>query len=736
MLLFTGQTRFVSDIAFLFPEPSSADLEAIALNQISNQLSSQIIFLVSHKDADTALNIAGKLRDELRNIGGIRILGGREIGTSKFAALHKPAIGALATYSDYKTLKTGHGDALLKRSLASLYMPASSINSSLIRQDPLGLYQEYLQELSATFDANRPKKYNNSYYSPVTVRISESLPINDKKKTRLQVIEKLVGSLEDGNKEVKIHYGGAPRYSQKISQISKSEAGKISVLAVSAIVILLIFLFRSFKPVLGAVLTISIGVAVGAAATAIFFENVHLIAVAFGVSLVGVVVDYAIHFYTSRRANETSEQTANRIKAGLLYGIGTSVLGFAALAFSGVNVLQQIAVYSAFGIVSAGISVVYLLPRLTFLSKTEGYSTSIDMLGRAHRSAVAVVPYLALGLVTIVTAILLLLDVFDANDDVRKLRVDTPELTKTETFLAKYSNAASAKILLVKGTSTEQILQREEWLQDYIWTDVQNEKVSGFWGVSKLIPSIKKQSEIWEMSTELLNTVEGAKLQKLIPSRSTNVELIYADEENRSQLPKEIQDLVLEDKSTDQRGHLVILQGVQPSFDLETLLGEKSWISEINPAKKYSANFFDTRVKSTYSLIGVIVFISLLFIWKMGIETGAKIILVPSFATFSTLALSSLFGVEINFFSVMASFLVFALGADYALFQYAAHSDDKERAYQAVSYSAISTILVFGLLSFSMIPVLQTMGSVVVIGVVLAWLLSPIANLAPEGEYK
>jgi predicted exporter len=82
----------------------------------------------------------------------------------------------------------------------------------------------------------------------------------------------------------------------------------------------------------------------------------------------------------------------------------------------------------------------------------------------------------------------------------------------------------------------------------------------------------------------------------------------------------------------------------------------------------------------------------------------------------------------------MALFLVFAIGADYVLFlaesRNGPHDDDTRLA---VLLSLISSVLAFGLLATSSVPLVRDIGSVIAIGLIGAWFLA-FWMTAPTGD--
>ena len=79
------------------------------------------------------------------------------------------------------------------------------------------------------------------------------------------------------------------------------------------------------------------------------------------------------------------------------------------------------------------------------------------------------------------------------------------------------------------------------------------------------------------------------------------------------------------------------------------------------------------------------------------------------------MALVLLCGQALNVFHVMALFLVLGLGMDYIIFA-REMADKPDTTQQAILLSAVTSLLSFGLLAFSDMPVVQAFGSIILIG--------------------
>jgi predicted exporter len=110
---------------------------------------------------------------------------------------------------------------------------------------------------------------------------------------------------------------------------------------------------------------------------------------------------------------------------------------------------------------------------------------------------------------------------------------------------------------------------------------------------------------------------------------------------------------------------------------------------------------------------------------------GLRVLLPVALSSLVVLALLHGFGVALTLFHLIALVLAAGLGLDYALFfERSARTDDVEsaaeqrRTLHALCVCAASTLLVFGLLSLSSIPVLNALGGTVALGVAVHFALA------------
>ena len=151
------------------------------------------------------------------------------------------------------------------------------------------------------------------------------------------------------------------------SQI-QSEAERLALAGGVAIGLLLWLAFGSLRALGIALLPVASGVLAGIAAVSLGFGRVHGLTLAFGTTLIGEAVDYAIYYLVQVRRAPSGDGGAHAWMREqwptVRLGLWTSLCGFAALMFSGFPGLAQLGVFSVAGLTAAALTTRYLLPWL------------------------------------------------------------------------------------------------------------------------------------------------------------------------------------------------------------------------------------------------------------------------------------------------------------------------------------------------------------------------------------
>src|SRR3546814_16119926 len=123
--------------------------------------------------------------------------------------------------------------------------------------------------------------------------------------------------------------------------------------------------FRSLRPFFMGALGVGVGCLAGFAACLGIFGQVHLMTLVFGASLVGISIDYALHYFCERMAEGESRgprEATERVFPGITLVLAPSVIGFVGILIAPFPGLREMAVLDRKGIVWGRVVPVRLEP--------------------------------------------------------------------------------------------------------------------------------------------------------------------------------------------------------------------------------------------------------------------------------------------------------------------------------------------------------------------------------------
>jgi len=497
--------------------------------------------------------------------------------------------------------------------------------------------------------------------------------------------------------------------------------------------LLLLLVYRSSLPLLLALLSISSGLLVAFVTTVLVFGKVHLFSLVFGASLIGVSIDYAFHYLTERLmhngewdANVALTQIFNAITLGLI----TSLIGYIGLLAAPFPGLQQLALFSVVGLVSAYLTVIFCYPALAkqpSTSKQPNLALLRYWLQLWQSNALRII----LPTVLFILALLGLTQLtFD--DDIRQLQAMPSDLKQQEKSIKTITGVGNnQRLLLVKAGTEEQLLQRLEQLSLTFTRWKSDEVIQNFQSISQFVPSEQTQVANYQL-VKSLYTTQATRLATTLnmvdpitftqPFSPLTIQVYLA-----SPVSKPLGFLWLGEVEGI-FASLVILSEVRDSVQVEAYIDQHADLSVLDKAAEISTIFAHYRLFIGQMLVVVYLFIALLLIWRYGVSLAVKVLTPPFIAALVALAISVVFALPITIFNLLALLLVLGIGIDYTLF-FAEQKEQvsSENTLLAITLSSITTLLSFGLLALSETQAIHGFGITVFTGIVVAWLLSPLA---------
>lgn len=728
-----------SNVFELLPVSDYDPLRESATRIVDAELGTRLLFFVGHADRDVARDAADNLgaalsHDPLLATVTVRVDESQYSDMVRFFYDYRSKI-----LSDIQLERIANDpESIEADALAKLYSPFGGVAGNLAT-DPFLLFADSMQALqpsgtSLTFDDGHlwAKKGGLDYVFVMANLVSPTLSIVEQESLARQT-NAAIDEIMANEPDLEILKTGFSFYAHEATQSAKGEISTIGVGSLIGLLLLVISTFRSLRPLSLIVVSIVAGCAIALAFTLSVFGFVHLFTLVFGASLIGVSVDYSFHYIADDAFGDeswTPQRGLNNIFMGITLGLATSILAYLALTVAPFPGLQQLAVFSSAGLIGAWITLFAMtrLIRRRFVmhenSSVLHFATGFLGIWQRHIARRQVIVLMILAAIIIIAW-----RTVDVNDDVRMLQSQPPQLVAQEAAIQELLGVAQAGTFLLLSAADEQsLLEQEEAVRVSLDELIAEGSLGSYQAVSRWVPSRARQVRSQQTYSELLESrlldwfdaidvdkedarAAFAELRLDTPSLDVTTWLQHPASE-------QFRHLWLETEGEDVAS-MVLLFGVD---DIDVLPD----VTVINKARELSALFGEYRSRVAQVLIGAYFVILLGLATRYGLRRAAILLVPPVLAGLLALTLISLSGETLNLFHFLALILVLGIGIDFTLFVAEAKHELTSTLF-AITLSAITTMLSFGLLSLSSTFAVHSFGLTVLIGIAFAYLLSPVA---------
>jgi predicted exporter len=521
------------------------------------------------------------------------------------------------------------------------------------------------------------------------------------------------------------------------------EALRLSLISTALIVVLLWSVYRSVPLLLLGLMPVLSGALAGVAAVALGYGVVHGVTLGFGVTLIGEAVDYSIYLFMQAREKDWVRSLWPTIRLGML----TSICGFASLLPSQFPGLAQLGLYSITGLLAAGLATRYVLPHTV---RKPLQDSRVLIPGRLFQRALGFTRPLrhALWLLPPLAAVALWMrgdHLWERN--LAALSPVRPEALQLDASLRADLGAPDVTTLVVlAGDATEPVLQAAERLEGPLATLVERGVIAGFQSPARYLPSLATQrvrqaslppgSELQPRLQRAVADlpVRAERLQPFLDDieRARTATLVGAEQLAGTSLGTALDSLLL-----PQAGRSVALLPLQPpvtaqgagTIDADAVRdalrnasapGVELMVLDIG---RETAALYAGYMRETVrqSLLGALAIVVLLAIALRSPLRVARVVLPLVLAVLAVLLLYAATGRPLTLLHLVGLLLVIAVGSNYALFF---DGERNERTLASLLVANACTVLAFGALAFSSMPVLSALGGTVAPGALLALLFS------------
>ena len=569
--------------------------------------------------------------------------------------------------------------------------------------------------------------------------------------------EKAVRSILEEAAKLKSNYGdavtlkmtGSPIFSVKARETIQSQVLIFSTLGLAAISCLYLWVFKSFRLFALGSLPILSGVLAGIASVSIGFDKVHAITIGFGSTLIGEAVDYSIYYFG--QAQKTNSDWKRHFWPTIRLGTITSITGFLALVSSDFPGLAQLSLFTISGLIAAILVTRYILP--CFHSSNLSQSTVLTSIGRwvnikrsSWHNAKYIGYILALGM-----GISLSL-----GNGVWSNRIsDLSPISKADKALdlqlrSDLGANGSRHLIVTRSSTQESVLEQTEELSGLLQPFLEDGTIAGFDAATKVLPSSRTQ-KLRQAAIPPEDSLEkqlNAALSTLPVKRQT-LEPFVKDAENA----KSSNLITLETLSDTSLGALVrslnyqsgqywvsiipIMDKPDLPLDPHILRG----VIEANP--QLNAQYIDLLAETnsmygqyihstlTSCLLGAFAIFCILSVFLKSLKSATLVTMPLVISVVIVAGTLGLLSVDLTLLHAVGFLLIVAIGSNYALLAFQEGRKLDNETCGSIVVACISTMIGFGVLGFTDVPVLKAVGQTVAPGAFLALIFSLLTTSNP-----
>jgi predicted exporter len=747
-------TRLVTDMSFFLPSEPSDEQQVMVGHLREGSISRLLMVAVGGADASMRADVSRRMRERLLQTGQFESVqngeGGaveRELGR---LLQHRYVLSPAVTPARFEADGLA---AAVADTLDLVSSPAGLLFKPHFANDPTGELMAIVAQLDP---ASQPTSRAGVWSS------------RDGERAVLLLQTRALGSDTDGqaaavsavraafvqatepvvNADLTLDLSGPGWFAVQARESIKQEVTRLALIGATGIWLLLFWAYRSLRLLVFGLVPVLSGALAGLVAVSLTHDMVFGVTVGFGSALIGEAVDYAIYYFV-----QAGQQGVLRWREvfwpTIRLGVMTTAIGFGTLLFAGFPGLAQLGLYALTGVVTAALVTRFLLPVLSGPAlRVPTYDAGMDrglrLLGQAHRLrpwvgvlALAVLAYLWHHRDTLWQA------------DLSALSSVSAQEAATDARLRADLSAPDARYLVtVSGADAELVRQAAEEVGLRLDGLVDRGVIGGYDSPVRFLPSRQLQEQRLaslpsadELRRRLAVALVDAPIdpQRLEPFVSDVQAARASGPMTRADLEGSVLGLAVDSLLTaGADGRWTALMPLRPPVDnAEAAIAA----DEVRQALQGSpALFVDLKAEfdglyATYLreavVLGVAGVLAIALLLALALRSPRRLARVMGSLILTVaivMAALHLLGVRLHLLHLVGLLLIVAVGSNYALFMDRAKgAGPLDRAtLLSMTVATGTTVIGFGALATSSVPVLQAVGVTVAPGALVAFALAAV----------
>lgn len=618
-------------------------------------------------------DIATKLKD----IQNILYVQSTIIPSSDIQNYYKKYYPILSSFDDEKQTQK-----LIDAKLQKLYDAQFSniFYTAINKNDPLKLFT---QKEIITF-SHRGKYISLGDYGYL-IRVKTNISPSQMQEAKI---------LYDDVKKLLSDYDGVISFAPFYYTVENSKKIKEDVeliIFLSTIILLIIYylLLKNIRLLVHTLVALASSMLFAIYASSIVFSDFNILSLAFGISITAVSIDYLLHYYFHNFYKDSK-----KIDKNVLYGYLTTTIAFGIFSFVPIPLISQISFFTV-----ASLSFAFMLFTFVFANLGIKEFSATHKKTKQKKSIKASLIFIFSISLLIYSAINIKLDT-----NMRNLDYQNTKLQNIQSIIQRYNNSKLTPII-IEAKNKKQLIDNLHLVK---------EQTTNSFSLASFVSSEKECLQ----RKNLLQSYNFDTLKKMLNEQSTKIGFRDGYFEKSYNFVDNIASCKVDNFDIFKPYGLSVYKDENTYYSV-------AFVDDISRIEKLdfitvidTKKIFSKQLKQIYkdlflfaSLVIVFIFIALAFSVRNRFLYALNYIVFPISLT---LALLVSF-ISINIMHLFALIILIAIGIDFGI--YMSNTKKVSSTILAIKYSIFSTFGAFGVLVFSSIAALNSIGVVITMGI-------------------
>ncbi|MEN8302460.1 MAG: hypothetical protein ABFQ64_00145 [Campylobacterota bacterium] len=674
-LIFKEQIHISTNLLSLF-----ASKESVEKLNIASELGYTKEMMIAVKGFDnSSKKVIDELSEKLKNIKGIELVESKIIPSSGIQEYYKKYYTVLADFND---TKQSRDEINAKLQVLYDYQMESFFYTPINKNDPLKLFS-----LKSKKKSNITSRGDYMTLGDYGYLIRVKTDVAPSQMSEAKRLYKDVKKLTALYSNVIVFAGFF--YTVENSTKIKEDVTLIVTLSTILLIVMYVLLIRNIRLLSNAVVTLLASMLFALLGSVLVYENFHVMSLVFGMSVTAVSIDYLFHYYF-----HNFYQNRDRIDKSVLYGYLTTTVAFAIFSFIPVPLIAQISFFTAMSLSFAYFVFTFVFPYLNLGVYKENVKKEFTF------NKVPVYIFLSVSIMLLIYTSINI----EFDNNIRNLDYQNKKLQELEK-LFKSSAKLKYTPVVVEGKNEDELIANLHLL---------HKDDSKTYSLASFVPNKKE----CQNKKEILKRYDFERLSRIVNEEAEKIGFksgyFKTSYDFISKLPPcdkidldVFKGYSLSSISKDNIYYaMAFVKDIKTTsrFDFVTPIDVKEMFKKVSD--KMFADVF------VYSIVVISVIVLLIaFSVKKRFFFALNFILFPVSLVLAFLATFY----EINIMHIFSLIILIAIGIDYGI--YMSNSNRLTTTMLAIKYSLFSTFAAFGVLVFSSITALNSIGLVISLGI-------------------